>query len=727
MSSQNLRLLVSFASSDRLSGSLKNIVGLGQSGSEKLAAMKREARQLEKELRDVRAETSRATGNVTALMNRERDLARQIERTNDRMERQTRLLEINARADAMRQRGEDLRNSGTGNIMTGVAMAAPAVLAAKQAMTFESAMADVRKVVNFETPQQFKQMSEDILDLSTKIPMSSEGLAQIVAAAGRAGVARKELLTFADDAAQMGIAFDSTAEDAGAMMAKWRTAFGMGQDDVRSLADQINALTNTYGGNVGAIAGITTRIGALGDVAGLAAPQIAAIGQVMNAVGVEEEVSATGIKNMMLAMTKGTAATKAQQKAFAALGLDAEGVAEAMQNDAGGAITDLLGRLQKLPEAQRAATLTQLFGSESVAAIAPLLTNLEQLEKNFALVGDEAQYAGSMQKEYLTRIATTEGATGLAVNALKAVNVTLGTMLLPTISAASEKIVWLANSVREWAGEHPGLAKGLLMSWTAAAGLVTGLGALKVMLGLALGPFSTIFRLVGTNGPMLVRTFGMMRTAALFLGKGFLRAGAMMLANPIVLIIAAIVAAVAFAGYMIYKHWDTISAAFQTGVSWVKEKISGLPDWLKNIGAMMMTGLLSAINPLALAERLLNVARLGVKAFKDYFGIRSPSRLMIGMGGYLNEGLARGIDGTSGAPVRAARSMARGVAGASLASASLAMAGGSGGTGGGPVTVNAPITIHAATGQSPQDIAQAVATELERRAAAARRSSFRDF
>ncbi|WP_137681161.1 phage tail tape measure protein [Aurantiacibacter suaedae] len=728
MSSQNLRLLVSFASSDRLSGSLKNIVGLGQSGSEKLSAMKREARQLDKELRDVRAETSRATGNVTALMNRERDLARQIEHTNDRMERQTRLPEINARADAMRSRGEDLRNSGTGNIMTGVAMAAPAVLAAKHAMTFESAMADVRKVVNFETPQQFKQMSEDILDLSTKIPMSSEGLAQIVAAAGRAGVARKELLTFADDAAQMGIAFDSTAEDAGAMMAKWRTAFGMGQDDVRSLADQINALTNTYGGNVGAIAGITTRIGALGDVAGLAAPQIAAMGQVMNAVGVEEEISATGIKNMMLAMTKGTAATKAQQKAFAALGLDAEGVAEAMQNDAGGAITDLLGRLQKLPEGQRAATLTQLFGSESVAAIAPLLTNLEQLEKNFALVGDEAQYAGSMQKEYLTRIATTEGATGLAVNALKAVNVTLGTMLLPTISAASEKIVWLANTVRDWAGEHPGLAKGLLMAWTAAAGLVTGVGALKVVLGLALGPFSTIFRLVGTNGPMLVRTFGMMRTAALFLGKGFLRAGAMMLANPIVLIIAAIVAAVAFAGYMIYKHWDTISAAFQTGVSWVKEKISGLPDWLKNIGAMMMTGLLSAINPLALAERLLSVARLGVKAFKDYFGIRSPSRLMISMGGYLNEGLARGIDGTSGAPVRAARSMARGVAGASLASASLAMAaGGSGGTTGGPVTVNAPITIHAATGQSPQDIAQAVATELERRAAAARRSSLRDF
>ncbi|MBG6249442.1 phage tail tape measure protein, partial [Candidatus Symbiopectobacterium sp. PLON1] len=33
----------------------------------------------------------------------------------------------------------------------------------KQAIDFESTMANVRKVVDFDTPEQFKQMSEDIL------------------------------------------------------------------------------------------------------------------------------------------------------------------------------------------------------------------------------------------------------------------------------------------------------------------------------------------------------------------------------------------------------------------------------------------------------------------------------------------------------------------------------------------------------------------------------------
>ena len=37
----------------------------------------------------------------------------------------------------------------------------------------------------------------------------------------------------------MGIAFDITADQAGDMMSKWRTAFGMGQKEVVALADQV--------------------------------------------------------------------------------------------------------------------------------------------------------------------------------------------------------------------------------------------------------------------------------------------------------------------------------------------------------------------------------------------------------------------------------------------------------------------------------------------------------
>ena len=114
-----------------------------------------------------------------------------------------------------------------------------------EAVKFESAMADVRKVVDFDTPQQFKEMSADIINLTKTLPMTAEDLAKIVAAGGQAGIAKDDLLDFADAAAKMGVAFDVTAEEAGDMMAKWRTAFKMNQNQVVELADKINYLGNT--------------------------------------------------------------------------------------------------------------------------------------------------------------------------------------------------------------------------------------------------------------------------------------------------------------------------------------------------------------------------------------------------------------------------------------------------------------------------------------------------
>lgn len=43
-------------------------------------------------------------------------------------------------------------------------------------------------------------MSDDILTLSTQLPMAAEGIAEIVAAGGQAGIARGDLMQFANDA-----------------------------------------------------------------------------------------------------------------------------------------------------------------------------------------------------------------------------------------------------------------------------------------------------------------------------------------------------------------------------------------------------------------------------------------------------------------------------------------------------------------------------------------------
>lgn len=402
----------------------------------------------------------------------------------------------------------ELGNIGFADVLQGGALAAPFVMGAQAAMKFETAMADVKKVVDFESPAQFAAMSDDVLDLSERLPMAAEGIAQIVAAGGQSGIAREELAAFAEDAVKMGVAFDQTADQAGGMMAKWRTAFKLSQGEVVALADQINYLGNTGPANAQQISKIVTSIGPLGEIAGLASGQIAAMGATLAGVGIAEDVAATGMKNFMLTLTAGSSATKAQQEAFKALRLDSAEMAKGMQEDAQGTIQRVLLAVSKVSGDKQAAVLTQLFGKESVGAIAPLLTNIDLLKSNFDKVADSTQYAGSMQAEYAARAATTQNNLQLLQNRVVRLGISVGSALLPPFNDFMDTIGPVISGVAELAAANPWLVKGIL-------GAAAGFGVLRVAV-MASTMALTLMNAVATMSPigLLVR--------AIALAAGFL-------------------------------------------------------------------------------------------------------------------------------------------------------------------------------------------------------------
>ncbi|MDU9391537.1 phage tail tape measure protein [Pseudomonas sp. zfem002] len=409
---------------------------------------------------------------------------------------------------------KQLNNSGLGKItfgeaLQGGAIAAPFVMGVKAAMGFESAMADVKKVVNFETPVQFKAMSDDVLSMSERLPMAAEGIAQIVAAGGQSGIAREELNRFAEDAVKMGVAFDTTAAESGSMMAKWRTAFKMNQAEVVGLADQINYLGNTGAASTAQISAIITAIGPLGEVAGVNAGQLAAMGSTLAGVGIAQDVAATGIKNFMLTLTAGTSATKSQKDAFKALRLDTNEIAKGMQTDSEGTINKILQTLAKVDKAKQAAVLTQLFGKESVGAIAPLLTSLGTLQKNFKSVGDATQYAGSMNAEYAARAATTQNSMQLLQNRVIRLGITVGSMLLPPLNDFMATIGPIVTTVTSLAAAHPWLVKGVLgaaVGFTVLRLATAGAtAALALMNGVAsMSPIGMIVRGIAITAGVLI-------------------------------------------------------------------------------------------------------------------------------------------------------------------------------------------------------------------------------
>ncbi|MGB8452727.1 MAG: phage tail tape measure protein [Anaerocolumna sp.] len=322
----------------------------------------------------------------------------------------------------------------------------------------QTSMAGVAKVVdglkdeNGRVTKSYYDMKSAILDLSEELPMTAENIAAIMEAAGQSNIAKKDLLEFTETATKMGIAFDSTAEQAGDWMAAWRTALDLDQGEVTTLADQINYLGNTTSENAIKISDVVTRIGSLSKTAGISASSVAAIAASMTKV--ESDVAATGIKNLALALVSGESATKRQIKGFKEIGLEAKTVAKAMQTDSKGTIIDVLEKINKLDKEKQTSTLKNLFGSESLSSIAPLAANLNNLKEQFNKVGDSALYAGSMEQEYISASSTAANTDVLKENKIHAMQIKIGDSLVSLSTLAAETEGNLAESFGNFVEEN---------------------------------------------------------------------------------------------------------------------------------------------------------------------------------------------------------------------------------------------------------------------------------
>ncbi|WMJ88861.1 phage tail tape measure protein [Anaerocolumna sp. MB42-C2] len=322
----------------------------------------------------------------------------------------------------------------------------------------QTSMAGVAKVVdglkdeNGKVTKSYYEMKDSILDMSEDLPKTAEDIAAIMEAAGQSNIAKNELAEFTEDATKMGIAFDTTAEQAGDWMAAWRTALKLDQSSVVTLADQINYLGNTTSENALKISDVVTRVGALANTAGISAASVAALSASMTKVA--PEVAATGIKNFSLALVSGESATKKQAKTFEELGLEAGKVAKAMQTDSQGTILDVLERINKLDKDKQTSVMKNLFGSESLSSIAPLVANLDNLKEQFNKVGDSALYAGSMEQEYISASSTAANTDILRDNKIKAMQIKIGDTLLPLSTLASETTGNLAKMFGDFAEEN---------------------------------------------------------------------------------------------------------------------------------------------------------------------------------------------------------------------------------------------------------------------------------
>lgn len=520
----------------------------------------------------------------------------------------------------------------------GYALARAVSAPTRAAMEFESAMADVRKVVDFPTPQAFKDMKTDILQMSKVIAMSATSLSAITAAAGQAGMQGDELLVFTEMAAKVGVAFDIAAGTAGESLAKIKTALGTTVEETGLLADAMNHLSNNSASAAPDLLNFMQRVAAFGKQYGFTAEQTTAIGSAMIAAGARTEVAATSFNNVGRALSRGASASKRQKAALDSLGLSATDVARRLQDDAVGTLMDVVERIRALPRHVQASTISDLFGDEA-RALAPLIENSKLLSEALGLVGDQANYAGSATEEYAVRAETAENKLQLARNKAQALAIAIGDALLPAIVSITEAVGPVIDAMASWAAANPAVIAGVVGVAASLIGLrVVTIAARYAFLffkgglldiGIAAGRSAGL--IVAATKRMRLAVLGFSMLAGLGGGAGIagLAAGIASAASAIVPAAAAIgaaiagitapvwalVAAVAAVAFAVYRYWEPISNFSIGFASGVRGALEPLVGYLGEVGSRIASAVASwFINSTVSIARLLGFDPDAVRA-----------------------------------------------------------------------------------------------------------------
>lgn len=534
---------------------------------------------------------------------------------------------------------------------------------ADPAIKFESAMADVKKVVNFDTPAQFKEMGDDILKLTRTIPMAGEEIAAIVAAGGQSGVARENLLGYAKDAATMGVAFDMAAGDAGEAMATMANVLGKPITEMAQFGDVINHLSDNANSKAKDIVNVITRVGSDTRMLGLTEKQSAALGSTFLSMGKAPELAAQAVKGMSSSFLQLKAGEHAKE--LKQLGFTTKSFAAAMNKDAQGAISSFIEKVKKMPKDKQYPLLAKIFGKQYADDVLLLAQNTGEYNRQLGLLQEtdangNLKYIGSMQREFENRSNTTENKLTKLKNSLTEIAEKIGEAFLPVITSFVENITPVIYSITEWVETNPQIMEwvltvgggigavvgGLLTLHSAfsfvAAGLLPFIKAGKFLSGF-LGKvlFSAISKLSLGLGYFI----GYVIKGAMMFGKAILIMSRALLANPIGLIITGI----AVAAYLIYDNWGKIGPWFaelwQTVSGAFSSAWSSITNFCSEAWANISNFFTSGIGNIT--ATILNWSPLGLfyqilQPVLNLFGIELPGKFSE-FGSNLIQGLVNGI------------------------------------------------------------------------------------
>jgi TP901 family phage tail tape measure protein len=451
-------------------------------------------------------------------------------------------------------------------IMDVVALGATLAAPINSAMKFESAMADVKKVVDFSAPDGLEKMGKDLRILSRTIPLSVEELSQITVAGGQLGIGENELIPFTEQVAKMSTAFDMLPSEAGKSMAALSNVFGIPITELTGLGDAINYLSNNAGVPAKSLIPALAKAGGAARAFGLDAERTTALAGTLIAMNRSPEEAGTATAAILQRLQLVGEGGKKVQKAFQKIGLSATLFPKKIAKDGQGALLEFFDALSKVKGEELTSVTNAVFGKNYSNAVTTIVGSLDKYKQQLKLVTDAEKSRGSMEKEFIARSKTTENAIQLLKNSGSELSILLGSTLLPAVADLVIKITGVVHSVVDWGEEN----KELVGIFTKVIGGLISLKLASFALGYAWTFIEGGWNRLGTVFRGL--RLAMSLSSAAF--RSFFKIG------PLAFIAIA---------WTVYENWETVRNFFMK--FW--EKVE--PYWLKFKGVLDEYGIVDKV------------------------------------------------------------------------------------------------------------------------------------
>lgn len=479
---------------------------------------------------------------------------------------QERLYKSEKRIADNRARRQEIGGKLRGATATLGAVVAATFLPIRDAVAFETAMLGVAKQVDGArdaggrlTPVYFG-MRKEILKLGRELPITTNGIADLVTAGSRMGIAQDQLIEFARTSAMMSTAFELPEGELAESMGKVAGIFKIPIPAIAELGDAINSLDDgsaARGGDI--IRVLQGDLAGAASTMGLSAKNAAALASTFLTLGESAERADTAAAGMMRQLQVAKMNPKRFQVGARMLGLSGDQLQKGMVNDPQAMILDVLTRIKKLPVEEQMEAVTRLFGKDWGGAIAKLANGVDEYRKQIDIANGAAA-RGSMGREFTARMDTTAAKWQIAKNRIKETSIAIGTALTPAVNSFMDAFNPMAERFADFTAKNPGVVRGVIGTALALSGLrVAGLGvayawtAIKTPVLSVMG-FIARFRAAGAIGSLgrfgtiAMRVAGVVRTV----GMAIAAIGG----GPIALAVGTLAAG----ALVVRKYWEPIKA-----------------------------------------------------------------------------------------------------------------------------------------------------------------------